>query len=153
MSESSSAVQVPREGEPKGIGGWLLLPAAQLILAPISFILLVGQFFRPNVARFLFDSTAQVLKSLFVLGTLLHVVLFAFGIFCIVQFFGLKRRTLYLMPLWYCVSILWAGTRLAEVFYAPTPGGGIPYVSTIGADIALLIYFCVSKRVKNTFVR
>jgi hypothetical protein len=107
----------------EGIGGWLVLPAIGVVLAP-----LFGAF--AAVASLGGDPLAGVLYAAFAV----------YGVACAFAFFGRKRHAPPMMIGLYLVNALIGVT------------GGHP-ARGIGLSIVWIAYFLTSDRVKRTFVR
>ncbi len=140
--------------EPSGIGGWLILPAIGIVVAPVQFALNILDYF----PKF----------ELLVPGTLLHtmtmVEILAWIGFAIlatmtaVQFFTYKKsaprlyRTLLVGQLLFVVAAYWAA---AILFDAPMfdIDAGIAIAMLLAACLIWIPYFLYSARVRNTFVR
>jgi hypothetical protein len=140
--------------EPSGIGGWLILPAIGIIVAPIQFAMNVFDYF----PRF------ELLEP----GTLLHTMTMAeilawigFAILATVtavRFFMRKKsapklyRALLVSQLLFVVAAYWAA---AILFDAPMfdVDAGFAIAMLLAACLIWIPYFLYSVRVRNTFVR
>jgi hypothetical protein len=163
------AAEQPKTYE--GILGWTLIPLIQLILAPVGMIYFLVLRMRhpmplPNWAEI---SGAPLFYSLVGLVTLLVVVSFLWGLYCLVQFLQKKRQVKRLMITWYAIGIATAVLMGFQMSIDPDRFLKMaielrgPKVTMMAEEIRivvqlvilglLILYFDVSKRVKNTFVR
>ena len=140
--------------EPSGIGGWLILPAIGIAVAPFRFLANLADYFQ------LFG----VLQP----GTLVHVMLSA-EVVCwlgfvvlagitAVQFFTRKMNAprLYIALLVGQVVFVFADALAATLFFnaqAPSTDTRIAISLLIAACAIWIPYFLYSARVRNTFVR
>jgi hypothetical protein len=140
--------------EPTGIGGWLILPAIGIVVAPFQFAKNVFDYF----------PTVELLAP----GTLLHtmtmVEILAWIGFAIlaaataVAFFTRHRnaprlyRALLLGQLLFVLGAYWVA---AILFDAPVfdVDAGIAIAMLLAACAIWIPYFLYSVRVRNTFVR
>lgn len=140
--------------EPAGIGGWLILPAIGIVVAPFQFAKNVLDYF-PRV-------------ELLAPGTLLHtmtmieiVAWIGFALLAAttaVQFFTRRRsaprlyRALLLGQLLFVLAAYWVAAILfdAPVFDVDT---AIALAMLLAACAIWIPYFLYSARVRNTFVR
>ena len=143
-----------RAPEPEGlpIGGWLILPALALLLAPFIFTLgLVGLIGELSLAVDFGYGTAHFSNIV------AQTTLLVFLLFTMVRFFGKKRNapalmiTLYALLLFSDVVLLFIEVNTGAEIYAETTIQNVRR-SGIGALI-WIPYFLTSQRVKATFVR
>jgi hypothetical protein len=151
---------------PEGIGGWLVLPLLGLIVTPIR---MVYQFLT-DLWPVLNASTWNALtvsgspayhplwEPLIIFEVVANIVVFAFGLWVLMAFFGKYRQTPKLFIIWIASH---AAMQLVDVIL----GSQIPAVAAetdqqsimdlaralVGAAI-WIPYFLRSKRVANTFV-
>ena len=139
---------------PSGIGGWLILPAIGIVVAPLQFVKNVLDYF-PRV---------ELLEP----GTLLHtmtmVEILAWIGFAVlaattaVRFFTRRKsaptlyRALLVGQLMFVVAAYWAA---AILFDAPMfdIDAGFAIAMLLAACAIWIPYFLYSARVRNTFVR
>jgi len=132
------------------IGGWLLLPALGLILAPFIFMSEAYKEFSEifgSDATHGMDSIEITIYSVVLLGMLFSFLMYI--LFTIYSFFKRKKITPKLMVGFYSL-----GCMAAILYYLSEPNavglkGLIPNFATL---IIWVPYFLFSKRVKNTFV-
>ncbi len=134
-----------------GIGGWLVLPAIGLVLAPIIMVvsLIMSMGLASDVARAGYGGI-HALEMIVGLGMLI------FFIYAATRFFGKRSNAPSIMIALYVVQLVSQGILLmielgadAEPFAIES--GKALVRSVIGAAI-WIPYFRVSKRVKATFV-
>jgi hypothetical protein len=152
---------------PKGIGGWLWLPLLQLIATPIMLVLsALGRLKAHPPAA---DIHAMAGHPLFLMlaGIIALVMLaqFLLGLFCLVQFLRKKEALPRLMTIWYGVGIALSVLVPIQFALSPelfstvvdataTPGqAGLRATMNIVIFGIFILYFGISERVKNTFVR
>lgn len=136
----------------QGIGGWLVLPALHVLLAPFIqgyWILQDVQALRATDPRFY---PPIVIELLFGLGYVALVLTAA------VAFFQKKRRTVRLMIAFYSMQFLSGFLSLgleawvASLSGRPAQSTGVEFPRTLISAAVWLAYFLNSKRVKATFV-
>ncbi len=156
---------IPREL--KGIGGWLLLPLLQLVATPLLIIASLSGRLKAHPPAAAFHAMAG--HPLFLaLTSVVFVLMLAqllFGLFCLVQLFRKKAKLPRLMTIWYGLGIaasIFAAIQFAldpdmfgKVVDATATSGGLKLSTTLLLlwNGFFIVYFDVSKRVKNTFVR
>jgi hypothetical protein len=134
-----------------GIGGWLVVPAIGLVLAPIimvvSLVMSVG--LASDVARQGYGGI-HALEMLYAFGMLIFII------YAAMRFFGKRSNAPSIMIALYVVQLVSEGVLLmielgadAEPFAIES--GKALVRSAMGAAI-WIPYFRVSKRVKATFV-
>ena len=143
-----------REGvDPRlvGIGGWLVLPAIGLILAPIievvSLIIAIGLFEDVSDAGY---------GGIFLFNIIVEFGLLILIVYAAICFFGKKAITPTVMITLYVVQVIASGVCLVLALMAEAESFAIEdgkalFRGLIGAAI-WIPYFSVSKRVKATFV-
>ena len=159
---------VIERAEPKGIGGWLLLPLVQLIATPLTSIFNIVKEFgvgKPPLASTPSETPVHVFPTL--MPAFFTCIGFAFGLYCLWQFLELRRRTPRLMIGWYVLNVL---TILATIVYLRLLPKDVvnadplyraysannhdlftlAFVTVLNA--ILIAYFARSRRVQNTFV-
>jgi len=145
---------ISSSSEPSGIGGWLILPAIGIAVAPFRFLANLADYFR------LFDGLQP--------GTLVHVMLSAEVVCWVgfvvlagvtaVQFFTRKISAprLYIALLVGQVVFVFADALAATFFFnaqALNTDTRIAMGLLIAACAIWIPYFLYSVRVRNTFVR
>lgn len=150
MNDEQIATQA---AEPKlvGIGGWLILPAIGLVLAPIisvfGLIALLGSM--PDLADAGYGGVTAI-------NTVAVIGLLAFMIYATTRFFGKKRNaptvmiTLYAIQFGVVVLLLLIELGAGAEEFTVESGKAL-VGSAIGAAI-WIPYFKLSKRVRATFV-
>jgi len=112
-----------------GIGGWLILPALQIIIAPLAYGV---------VAALGFGSA----KPDAIASAVICVLLAAYSGFTAVQFFQRRKLAVPLMLGFYASSVLFG--LIGESSNA---------LRGLGSSVIWFAYFLQSERVKNTFTR
>ncbi len=160
---------LPNPGaEPVGLGGWLVLPAIGLVVSPIIFtVSLFGESaaaFDHEVWAALttpgLETTNVPLAVLILVEVLADAALISLSLWCLVMFFRCDRVLPTLMRVYIVYALLYTigdtvGLDVMDLF-----DDEVERV-TAHAEIfrqaiytaVWLPYFCVSKRVRNTFVR
>jgi uncharacterized membrane protein YeaQ/YmgE (transglycosylase-associated protein family) len=150
---------MPRE--PRGIGGWLLLPALGLTLAPFTIgyrlcrdLLLL----KPEIWSSLTQSSSAAYdpawRSLIIFEVAAHVALFAGTLWLLWLFFHKSERVPNLMVTW---IMLIMGVRVADLLLSmqipavASQSGGESLVPSILGAVIWIAYWTKAKRVKNTF--
>jgi len=164
----------PDGAGPRGLGGWLILPLLGLIAVPLQAVLDVAlvyvRVFEPGRAWELFtnESSASFIPMWATLVTVDVFMNVAFSFLAVVALLLMFRHSrklprvmiaLYLLSAVYLVanagffSAVGMGPSLAAL-QPPVFPARLPEV--LGAAVSALVgvpYFCISKRVKNTFVK
>jgi len=151
LFESDSSKPAIANATPRGIRGWLLIPAIGLVLGPIVFL---GQ----TVAGFYFIQVfwPELLgDARFWLSTMIGVAMMLVGVVLAVLFFQ-KRRIAVLALIWFTaaqVPLNIINACLIGFMFGEWGFGTIKGVvhSCVGASI-WIPYFLKSKRVHNTFI-
>ncbi len=150
-SGAASPPQFSQDGEPSGIGGWLVLPAIGLILGIVLGV--VGL-----VAALIFMSEVPSYEEIpYTVALVFDLGVFVFLIYTAVRFFG-KRRNAPGTYIALCIAAVVASGLVALI--GVTDGieemailYGIQMLINILASVIWIPYFSVSRRVRNTFVR
>ena len=152
---------------PVGIGGMLWLVLLHLIATPALIVLSMLKLAKPlslpaNVHELTGHPLFLALTALVALAMLAQLL---FGLFCLVQFLRKRAAVPRLMTVWYglgiTVSVLAAiqfavnADVFTKIIDATATSGSIGRGATLTFVFSgfLIVYFDVSKRVKNTFVR
>lgn len=152
--------------EPRGLGGWLIIPLIGLIIAPIRILLSLFQEYLPIFQNgswdILIDPTSDYYHPLW--GPLVvseMVINIGFAIFCgyLIYLFFAKHRLfpkLYIIYLSTNLVFIISDTYLASLIpgVVDQRNSGIDreLIRTITTAAIWIPYFLTSKRVKNTFV-
>jgi hypothetical protein len=150
-SESDVVVVTGTAAESAGIGGWLILPAFGLVLAPIMTIIdvILSIQLMPDVQRAGYGGIHAV-------NILAEMGMLGFLIYAATRFFGKRAdapRTmiaLYVAQLAVAAALLCVEVAADAVPYAAESGKAL-VKNGIGAAI-WIPYFRNSRRVKDTFV-
>lgn len=140
-----------------GIGGWLLVPAVGLVIAPIRMAVDIVQAFG-LLGEYLREGPAAIATTdgAFIIGVILvEIPLIAFQAWVATLFFRKKRLLPNAMTALIITRVAWAIIPLvAADMIAGDDGVGAPgYVAAALIMAAIWIpYFRTSRRVKNTFV-
>lgn len=155
---------------PRGIGGWLFLPALGVILSPISWALYLArvsrELFSSQMWSALTDRTSFHFQPLWPITRGFEVIgaltLLVFSIQIAFSFFQCRRKLPGRIVLYYLgyflfawlVVVLWSLPSLKGLI-DPEQAGAI-FRNAVRATITILIwvpYFTFSKRVRATFTR
>lgn len=153
--------------EPKGIGGWLLLPAAGLVIMPFRMAYQFHQEILPALAPETWNaltSTGSPAYHPFFGVTIIfeaaaNVVLFCFTLWLLVLFFKKSKKFPRLAIIWLLaigvVQII-DFLLIQQIPAVASQPAGMDAIKYIGRSIVGIIiwvpYFLRSQRVKNTFV-
>ncbi|MBU6299768.1 MAG: DUF2569 family protein [Alphaproteobacteria bacterium] len=150
-----------------GIGGWLWLPLLHLIVEP--FLISTSLMARLKPLSQPANLHALISHPLFiVLTAIIGIALLArllFGLLCLLQLFRKRLQLPRMMVIWYGIGI--AVSVLVALQFAANPdlftqvvdptatSGGTKFGATLVTLWSgfFIVYFDVSERVKNTFVR
>ncbi|MBM3621629.1 MAG: DUF2569 domain-containing protein [Alphaproteobacteria bacterium] len=158
MSQSDGAQDGPR-----GLGGWLILPAIGLVLSPLrmgfQFFTDLWPVFDSEIWRQLNDASRPghrpMLPTLIMGETVANVVMFAFTLVLIWFFFRKSRYAPRLFIVWLALLLVVqvVDTALISSLGIRVDGESMrDVVRSLVAAAIWIPYFLVSKRVKNTFV-
>ncbi len=148
---------------PRGIGGWLILPAIGLVLSPLrmgfQFFSDLLPVFDSDVWRQLNDASRvghqPMLPTLIVAELVANVAMFIFTLVLIWFFFRKSRRTPRLFIIWLILLLVVqvVDTALISSIGVPVDRDSVrDIVRSLVAAAVWVPYFLVSKRVRNTFV-
>ena len=140
--------------EPSGIGGWLILPAIGIVVAPVQFVLNVFDDF----PRFELLEPGTLLHTMTMLKILAWVGFAILATTTAVNFFTRRKsapmlyRALLAGQLLFFLAAYWT---MAILFDAPmmSVDAGITVGMLLAACVIWIPYFLYSTRVRNTFVR
>ena len=152
--------------ELKGIGGWLWLPLLQLIWTLVMIVVsTVGRLKAYPPATALHNMAGHPI--FLALAGIVIVVMLAqllLGLFCLVRLLQKRFELPRLMTIWYGIGIALCvlvpiqfaldQDLFAKAIDATATSSGEGFMATLNIAIfgILIVYFDVSKRVKNTFV-
>ena len=153
--------------ELKGIGGVLWLPLLQLIVTPVLIVMSILKQLKahPPAAAVHEMAGHPIFLMLAVIVLAVMLAQLFLGLFCLVQFLRKKQAVPRLMTIWYAIGIALAvlvpvqfaldQDVFAKAIDVTATSGGLGFHSTFAIAIfgLLILYFELSKRVKNTFVR
>jgi len=154
-------------GEPKGLGGWLIIPAIGLFLYPIRMaFILINDFlpiFREGYWEVLTTPGSEAYHHLWAPLLIFEMVgntfFIIFNIVLIFLFFTKSYRFPTLFIVFLAISLLFVA---GDFFFADLipavaaesdPASVKELTRSIIAAIIWIPYFLVSRRVKNTFVK
>ncbi len=140
--------------EPSGIGGWLILPAIGIVVAPIQFTMNVMDYF----PKFELLEPGTLLHTMTMVEILAWIGFAILATTTAVQFFTYRKnapklyRALLVGQLLFVVAAYWVA---AILFDAPLFDVDVGFaIGMLLAACAIWIpYFLYSVRVRNTFVR
>jgi hypothetical protein len=131
-----------------GIGGWLTLPALGLLFTPIIEVRIFIQSLAPVFTRHGWIPVLNLAYALLVLALLIYAA---------IRFFSKKRNAPVIMiVLMVAPLVIDAVSLLTALGYGADPFVIVPVRTLAGSLLGAAIwvpYFCVSKRVKATFVK
>ncbi len=139
---------------PSGIGGWLILPAIGIVVAPVQFAKNVLDYF----PRFELLAPGTLLHTMTMVEILAWIGFAILATMTAVQFFTHRKsapklyRALLVGQLLFVVAAYWAA---AILFDAPMfdVDAAIAIAMLLAACAIWIPYFRCSERVRNTFVR
>lgn len=140
--------------EPTGIGGWLILPAIGIVVAPVQFVMNVFDDF----PRFELLEPGTLLHTITMLKILAWIGFAILATTTAVQFFARRRsapklyRALLVGQLLFVIAAYWAAAILFDVPMFDA-NGGFAIGMLLAACLIWIPYFLYSVRVRNTFVR
>lgn len=153
--------------EPRGISGWLVLPALGLVIAPFR---MGFQFYRDMLPALTLETWNSLTNSssavyhpllgpLIVFEVTVSLALFVYTLWLLWLFFNKSQRVPRLFIIWF---VLLAATQIIDLLLVnqipaaanqPTDLESIKDVTRSIISAAIWIpYFMISKRVKNTFI-
>jgi hypothetical protein len=144
----------------EGIGGWLYLPIAHLvidILLLLTFVA-VGFLTRHTFAHAAQSVAGEVIRTLYLLATLLVAI---YAAYCLIRLFQ-KRREVPRLMIGFYIAVLgkavWNAAMLGSFPELQTADMTMPaalrdVLSAVVAGVVWIWYFRVSERVRNTFTR
>jgi hypothetical protein len=152
--------------EPRGIGGWLILPAIGIVLTPIALTVgiitdilpVFGADVWPVLTTPGSPAYHPLWKPLIIFELVADLLLVAVSIYLLVLFFGKKRRLPKVMIAWLVAMVVVQVVDMLLAMQIPAAADtteSSDYRDLIRSVIACAIwapYFAVSRRVKNTFV-
>ncbi len=150
--DASSAPSAAGDGDggPRGIGGWLILPAIGLILG------IIGSLIGIVVTVALLPDIPSRYQGAFVLNLAVDAGLTIFVIYGAVRFFGKRRNApgvmIALMITQIVASLLLLGVSIGAEVQPLAMEQAKALVGGIIGAIIWIPYFSVSKRVKRTFI-
>jgi hypothetical protein len=153
--------------ELKGIGGWLWLVLLQLVATPIlSVMSILGRLkAHPPAAAFRDMAGHPIFMGLAAIVAAVMLVQLLLGLFCLVRFLQQRDELPRLMTIWYGIGIALGvlvpiqfaldQDLFAKAIDVTATSSGLGFSSTFNIAIfgLFILYFDLSKRVKNTFVR
>ncbi len=138
---------------PSGIGGWLILPAIGIVVAPVQFAMNIMDYF----PRFELLQPGTLLHTMTMVEILAWIGFAILATTTAVQFFTRRKnapklyRALLVGQLLFVVAAYWAA---AILFDAPLfdVDAGFAIGMLLAACAIWIPYFLYSARVRNTFV-
>ncbi len=152
--------------EPRGIGGWLILPAIGIVLSPIALTIGIVRDILPAFGADVWPLLTTpgnpiyhpLWKPLIIFELVADLILVAASIYILVLFFGKKRRLPRTMIAWLVAMVAVQVIDMLLAMQIPAAADSTEpsdYRDLVRAVIACAIwapYFAMSRRVKNTFV-
>lgn len=153
--------------ELKGIGGWLWLPLLLLIWTLVMIVYsAVGRLTAHPLAADIHAMAGHpIFLMLAAVGAAVMLAQLLLGLFCLVRFLQKRNELPRLMTIWYGIGIALCvlvpiqfaldPDLFAKVIDTTATSGGEGFQATLNIAIfgLSIVYFDVSERVKNTFVR
>lgn len=129
-------------GPKAGIGGWLILPAIHIVVAPLGALMLL-------VVALQALTSERSSPSAAVMQLIIGAAYLIYTVFTAVQFFGKTRRAVPMMLGFYVLNIVVnvVTGAMAEEQSAAGLGRGL------GTSVIWMAYFLRSQRVERTFTR
>lgn len=160
MAESETAVE---EKKPNGLGGWLILPAIGILLAPLrmlgnAYALIPEAGVWEQITTPGTELYHSLLGPLMIFEAIGNVAILIASLVLVVLFFTKSRHLPRLIIIVMLAGVLFqfAVQTVAEYIPATASSGDITefkgLVQSIFACLIWVPYFLVSVRVKNTFV-
>ena len=143
--ESTNSPPIVRQ--PKGFGGWLIIPAFQTLIAPLVYALIFFNFLQMTHAPW-FSTNSSSNKGLILFNLTASAVLTVGWSFVLVAMVRKKR--------WYPrgFAILCAALLAVAAFQPGVPFQGpraLGFVASVIWTVIWIVYLFKSVRVKNTF--
>jgi hypothetical protein len=132
--------------QPKGFGGWLIIPAFQTLIAPLVYALIFFNFLQMTHAPW-FSTNSSSNKGLILFNLTASAVLTVGWSFVLVAMVRKKR--------WYPkgYAILGAATLAGGLFLPVTDQPFLRWMIALFSYVIWTVYLFKSVRVKNTFGR
>lgn len=152
---------------PKGLWGWLFVPMLQLIAAPFLIVMFAAAPLRAHPPATTIHSLLgdPILLTMTALVYLLMLVQLFYGLFCLVQFFRRRDTLPRQITKWYALGIVISVLMVIQFAVDPdlfvktldatATSGGLKFHATqvVLWNGIFMLYFGISQRVKNTFIR
>jgi len=153
--------------EPKGLGGWLILPAIGLFYLPVRLLISLNKDFLPIFAKGYWEILTtpgseayhHLWAPLIIFEISSNILFILFDVFLIFLFFTKSYRFPLLYIIFLVSNLLFVVGDFFFADFSPIiaaesdPDSLMEVARTIVAAMIWIPYFLVSKRVKNTFVK
>ena len=164
MKEAATAV--PAEDRPKGIGGWLILPAIGLVASPVLILIAAVQDLLPAFEESAWEALTTpgsvdyhpANEAMLYFALVVGIGQIAFALVLNYLFWNKSRRVPKLFVLWLIVNVVVVAidTLWELQFLEVAERMDVSIYKNVGREIfhaaVWIPYFLVSKRVRNTFV-
>ena len=150
---------------PKGLGGWLILPAISLFFIPLDLIPSLFEYFEmfqngtwANLTISGSEEYHHLWAPLIIYEIVGNIIFLIFCFILIVMFFAKYFRFPTLMITFIASNLLFVicdlivGNFIPAISSVDNPNAGMGLATLLGGAMVWIPYFLVSKRVKNTFV-
>ncbi len=152
---------MPRSSSPEymNIGGWLILPAIGIILAPSLFALglVFNDYYNDSIFDMILDSHNEeynpTMGIIYILDYSFDLILFAYSILILFIFFKKRSSLPILIIIYYgfnfsfiTIMVLLSKNYTVEIISEPSD-----MITALVACVIWIPYFLISDRVKNTF--
>ncbi|MDE2181730.1 MAG: DUF2569 domain-containing protein [Alphaproteobacteria bacterium] len=151
----------------QGIGGWLWIPLIQLLVTPLAVVGGILKIVKPMVAAAQAHELAKMpaFDAATAVVILASVAQAAMAVYCLILLFRKRERLPRAITRWYWLTIAVSALTVLQFTASPSAFQDIVNAAATAGSIGrsatfsilscglFIVYFAVSTRVKNTFVR